>query len=104
MEARIHLVPVEDNTVPQGFVRSIEDIEEYYPNVVRKSEYTLMVKFFSVPLKLVSGTTLRRKLYSLTRSKENFVRGELERLKANNIIRNSDSPFASQGCYSKDCV
>ena len=48
------------------------------------------MKFFMVPFKLVSD-----KPYALSRNKQDFVREELERLKANGIIRNSDSPFAS---------
>ena len=79
----------------QGSLRSCKDIEKHYPNVVCKFDCPSPVKFSSVPFKLKNDTPMSRKPYALSRNKQDFVRKELERLKANGIIRNSESPFAS---------
>jgi transposase InsO family protein len=76
-------------------LRSVQDIEELYPNVVCRSDYPPPVKFFAVPFKLASDTIICRKPYTLSRNKQEFMQEELERLKSNGIIRSSDSPYAS---------
>ena len=76
-------------------MRTVSDIGKRFPNVVCNSEYPPPVKFFEVPFKLVDETPIRRKPYTLSRAKQDFVREELVKLKQNGIIRESTSPFAS---------
>ena len=91
----VNFVASKKNKEELGSLRSIQDIEKQFPKVVCKSEYPPPVKFFTVPFKLNSEVPIVRKPYALSRNKQEFVREELERLKANGINKNSDSPFAS---------
>ena len=91
----VHLVAQKERKQSKKDLRTVADIEHHFPSVVCKSEYPPAVKFFSVPFKLISDVPIRRKPYSLSRNKQDFVKEELEKLKQNGIIRNSDSPFAS---------
>ena len=76
-------------------IRNVEDLERAFPNVVCQSDYPPPVKFFSVPFRLETDTPVCRKPYKLSRAKEDFVRQEIESMKAKEIIRESSSPFAS---------
>ena len=76
-------------------MRSADDIKKRYPKVICESEYPPTVKFFEVPFKLKSETPVRKKPYTLSRAKQDYMRDELEKLKTHGIIRDSTSAFAS---------
>ena len=63
----------QDLLKPKISLRSVEDIGKHFPGVVCKSDYPPTVSFFGVPFKLMSEIPIRRKPYSLSRNKQEFV-------------------------------